>query len=86
MLKLSDIDAVLNHKAGADATEVFKVKKVDSNDRRKVISDAYEIEDRCDPVTVLISQGWTKFDFKERGDKYSSFKWNFGAARSRATR
>jgi len=59
------IDSVLNHKAAADATEVFKVVKVDPNDRTQVISDPYDIE------------GWTKFDFKERGDKYSAFRWTF---------
>ncbi|MCO5566240.1 hypothetical protein L7F22_019916 [Adiantum nelumboides] len=59
------IDAVLNHKMGADGLETFKVKKVDSNDRNKVISDSYDIE------------GWTKFDFPGRGDNYSDFKWSF---------
>ncbi|MBC8059584.1 MAG: alpha-amylase [Clostridiaceae bacterium] len=58
-------DIVLNHKAGADETEKFQVIEVDENDRKHVISEPYEIE------------GWTKFYFPGRGDKYSGFKWNF---------
>jgi alpha-amylase len=58
-------DVVLNHKAGADETEKFTVVEVDPNNRKQAISDPYEIE------------GWTKFDFPGRGDKYSGFKWNF---------
>ncbi len=58
-------DAVMNHKAGADFTEKFMVKEVDPNQRKKQISDAYEIE------------GWTGFDFPGRGDKYSDFKWHW---------
>ncbi|KAH8920242.1 glycoside hydrolase family 13 protein [Atractiella rhizophila] len=59
------IDAVLNHKAGADFKETFNATEVDSDDRTKEISDAYDIE------------GWTGFNFPGRGDKYSSFKWDF---------
>ncbi|EPE63244.1 alpha-amylase [Exiguobacterium sp. S17] len=60
------MDVVLNHKAGADATEKFDVLEVDSEDRTKVLSEEpFEIE------------GWTKFDYKARNNKYSSFKWNF---------
>lgn len=59
------VDAVLNHKAGADEVELFKARMVDQNDRSKLISDAYDIE------------GWTKFTFPGRGDKYSNFKWGF---------
>ncbi|OMC66283.1 alpha-amylase [Paenibacillus sp. FSL H7-0326] len=58
------VDLVMNHKAGADATERFKVIEVDPNNRTKDISKPFEIE------------GWTKFDYPGRGDKYSSFKWN----------
>lgn len=70
-------DVVLNHKAGADETENFTVVEVDEKDRKKVISDPYEIK------------GWTKFNFDGRGDKYSNFKWNFthfiGTDRDEAT-
>jgi len=38
------VDAVLNHKFGADGTERFMVKDVDYNDRTKVTSDLHEIE------------------------------------------
>ncbi len=58
-------DAVMNHKAGADYTEKFMVKEVDPNQRKKQISDAYEIE------------GWTGFDFPGRNNKYSDFKWHW---------
>ncbi|ULO07802.1 alpha-amylase [Paenibacillus sp. 19GGS1-52] len=59
------VDLVMNHKAGADETEVFTVIEVDPNDRMKEISEPFEIE------------GWTKFTFPGRGDEHSSFKWNF---------
>ncbi|KAI5481134.1 alpha-amylase, glycoside hydrolase family 13 protein [Pseudohyphozyma bogoriensis] len=58
------VDAVLNHKAGADKTEKFHVTEVDENDRTKEISGVYEIE------------GWTGFDFPGRGEKYSKLKWH----------
>lgn len=58
------IDLVMNHKAGADETEVFQVVEVDPNDRMKEISKPFEIE------------GWTKFTFPGRRDEHSSFKWN----------
>ena len=38
------IDAVLNHKFGADRTEKFGATEVDSNDRTKETSDLYDIE------------------------------------------
>lgn len=59
------LDVVLNHKGSADETEKFFVVEVDSKDRNKVISEPYEIE------------GWTKFNFDGRNNKYSDFKWNF---------
>lgn len=58
-------DVVLNHKAGADKTELFRVVEVDPNDRTKEISEPFDIE------------GWTKFTFPGRRNRYSSFKWNF---------
>lgn len=59
------VDLVMNHKAGADRTERFKVIQVDEKDRTKDISKPFEIE------------GWTQFTFPGRGDTYSAFKWNF---------
>lgn len=59
------LDVVLNHKAGADETEKFQAVEVDSSDRTKVISEPYEIE------------GWTKFTFPGRNNRYSDFKWNY---------
>ncbi|NMD37806.1 MAG: alpha-amylase [Christensenellaceae bacterium] len=58
-------DIILNHKAGADETETFKVVKVDEENRNIEQSDAFDIE------------GWTKFTFPGRKNKYSDFKWNF---------
>ncbi len=58
-------DCVINHKAGADETELFKAVKVDPNNREKQISEPFDIK------------GWTKFTFPGRGNKYSEFKWNF---------
>ncbi len=57
-------DVVLNHKAGADATEAFLAVEVDPNDRNRALSEPFEIE------------GWTRFDFPSRGGRYSAFKWN----------
>ncbi|KAL7420645.1 hypothetical protein Q5752_004596 [Cryptotrichosporon argae] len=59
------IDAVLNHKAGADEKEEFLATMVDENDRTKTVGETHNIE------------GWTKFTFPGRGNKYSDFKWNF---------
>lgn len=58
-------DVVLNHKAGGDDLEKFKVIEVDEEDRNKDISDVMEIE------------SYTKFTFPGRGDTYSNFKWDF---------
>ena len=58
-------DAVLNHKAGADETETFKVVEVSQEDRKQVISEPFDLE------------GWTKFTFPGRAGKYSKFQWNF---------
>lgn len=58
-------DIVLNHKAGADESEVFKVVKVNPDNRLEEISEPYDIE------------GFTKFTFPNRARKYSEFIWNF---------
>lgn len=58
-------DIVLNHKAGADYSEVFKVVKVNPDNRLEEISDPYDIE------------GFTGFNFPGRQGKYSEFVWNF---------
>ncbi|GAB6989962.1 alpha-amylase [Paenibacillus pini] len=58
-------DLVMNHKAGADEKEKFQVIEVKEDNRNEEISKPFDIE------------GWTKFNFAGRGDKYSSFKWNF---------
>ncbi|KAF8825136.1 hypothetical protein HHX47_DHR7000659 [Lentinula edodes] len=58
------IDAVLNHKLGADRVEEVKVIPVDPQNRLKALGPRQEIE------------GWTVFDFPGRGNKYSSMRWN----------
>lgn len=58
-------DVVLNHKLGADGTEEVLAIEDDSNNRNIDISNAQPI------------LAWTKYDFPGRGDKYSSFKWNW---------
>ncbi|KAK7691063.1 hypothetical protein QCA50_006166 [Cerrena zonata] len=57
------IDAVLNHKIGADRTESFQAIPVDADNRLKEIGPEREIE------------GWTAFDFPGRSGKYSEMKW-----------
>ncbi|EJU02147.1 alpha-amylase [Dacryopinax primogenitus] len=59
------VDAVLNHRFGADRTEKFGVVEVDQKDRTKEISGLYDIE------------GWTGFDFPGRHDQYSKMHFNF---------
>ena len=56
------LDAVMNHKAGADYTEKFMAKEVNPDQREEDISEPYEIE------------GWTGFNFPGRKGKYSDFK------------
>lgn len=58
------LDAVLNHKGGADETERFLAIEVDPENRNEEISEPKEIE------------GWTKFTFPGRNKKYSEFEWN----------
>lgn len=57
-------DIVVNHMSGADEKEKITVRKVDPENRNEFISDPYEIE------------GYTKFTFPGRHEKYSSFAWN----------
>jgi alpha-amylase len=58
-------DIVLNHKNGADEKEKVLVKKVDSEDRNKVISEPFEKEVN------------TKYYFPGRNKKYSEFVWDY---------
>ncbi|NPD91490.1 alpha-amylase [Xylanibacter muris] len=59
------LDAVMNHKAGADHIETCMARLVDPDDRDQPLCEPYEIE--C----------WTGFDFPGRGEKYSDFKWHW---------
>lgn len=59
------LDAVLNHKFGADGTETFRVSEVEPEDRLQDHGEAYDI------------QGWTKFRFSERKGAHDPFEWYF---------
>ena len=59
------LDAVLNHKAGADEMERFFVIRVDDENRNCELGEPYEME------------GWTGFTFPGRGNKYSDFHWHW---------
>lgn len=74
------VDAVLNHKAGADFTEPTMVKEVAQDDRNKEVSDQYEIEvGSLGPLEgvelTLDGQAWTGFNFPGRKGKYSKMEW-----------
>ncbi|KAJ7636910.1 alpha-amylase [Roridomyces roridus] len=62
---VSYVDAVLNHRFGAERKETFAAVEVDNDDRTKEVSELYDIE------------GWTGFDFAGRGGKYSDMKYTF---------
>lgn len=58
-------DISLDHKIGADDTEIVVATEFDFNDRNKMISSEKTIE------------AWTKFTFPNRNNMYSNFKWNW---------
>lgn len=58
-------DIVLNHKGGADETEIFRATPVNPEDRLSPVGESRDIE------------GWTKFTFPGRQGKYSAFQWHF---------
>ena len=58
-------DIVLEHKMGADGTEVVKAEEVNPDNRLETESDIQEIE------------VWTHFWFPGRNRKYSDFEWHW---------
>ena len=58
-------DIVLNHKLGADECEEVLAIQDDYEDRNISLTSAMPIK------------AWTKYTFPGRGDKYSSFKWDW---------
>lgn len=58
-------DIVLNHKMGADETEMVLAVQDDSKNRNVSLTEAL-------PIKV-----WTKYTFPGRGNTYSDFKWNW---------
>lgn len=59
------LDIVLNHLGGGDEKELIRVEKMDPENRTQSISEPYDIE------------AYTRFTYPGRGDKYSSFVWNY---------
>lgn len=58
-------DIVFNHRMGADEKETIRATVMDWNDR----NDPIESEKTVDV--------WTKYTFKARNGKYSTFQWNW---------
>ncbi len=58
-------DVVLNHKAGADETELFLAVRVDPDNRQQEIAKPQDI------------RGWTRFTYPGRQGMYSGFQWGF---------
>ena len=58
-------DVVFNQKMGADETEDVIACEVYMNDRNVISGEPYSIS------------AWTKFNFNNRNNKYSDFKWNW---------
>ena len=58
-------DVVFNQKMGADETEDVIACEVYMNDRNVISGEPYNI------------LAWTKFNFNNRNNKYSDFKWNW---------
>lgn len=58
-------DIVLNHKMGADELEEVLAVQDDENNRNISLTSATPIK------------AWTKYTFPGRGEKYSSFKWDW---------
>ena len=58
-------DIVLDHKMGADGTEIVKAEEVNPENRLENEGDAEEIE------------VWTHFTFPGRNKKYSDFEWHW---------
>lgn len=57
-------DVVLNHRMGADGTEMVNVIEEKSDNRNQDISGVQQI------------RAWTKYDFAGRADQYSAFHWD----------
>jgi alpha-amylase len=58
-------DVVLNHRCGADETEIVDVVEVSTDDRNAV-----------DPASHHAAEIWTRFTFPGRAGAHSQFVWN----------
>lgn len=58
-------DIVLNHKMGADESEIVYAKEQQAQDRN------------IDTTKFKQIVAWTKYNFPNRNNKYSDFKWNY---------
>lgn len=66
------IDAVLNHKFGADTCEKFEVSNASGSNRRTHIAQATEVDyhDRTKDISGNYDiEGWTGFNFPGRKNK-----------------
>ncbi len=58
-------DIVLNHRIGADKTELIEAEEFNANSRNQMVG------------SKRVIKGWTKFTFPGRKNRYSKFKWNW---------
>ncbi|KUP05265.1 alpha-amylase [Bacillus coahuilensis p1.1.43] len=58
-------DVVMNHKGGADYTQMVSAVEVDRYNRNQEVTGEYQI------------QAWTGFNFPGRNNTYSPFKWQW---------
>ncbi|PKH24720.1 alpha-amylase [Enterobacterales bacterium CwR94] len=59
------MDAVLNHKMGADEKEAVQVNRVNPENREEIAED------------VVAAEAWTRFTFPARAGQYSQFIWDY---------
>lgn len=80
------IDAVLNHKMGAEETQTFLVSAgplqcCQAYDLPFTLPWQVQEMDKDDKTQIIGSpreiEGWTKFTFPGRRGRYSNFQWNF---------
>lgn len=58
-------DIVFNHRMGSDQTERIQATNMNWQNRNEPVSGQHEVE------------VWTRYTFPERGNKYSSFTWDW---------
>ena len=61
------VDTVLNHRLGAEGTQTVRATPYFADNRQQVQGDAYDIS------------AYTIFNYPERNNKYSAYKWDLGS-------